>query len=66
MAKKPGRTGKKEDAAIEDVTWLNEVREVRHPLDITHPLLVRRVRMQTGPPLPRPSVPFPRSIPTAN
>jgi AraC family transcriptional regulator, arabinose operon regulatory protein len=48
---------------VEDVTWLNEVREVRHPLDMTHPLIVRWVSVQSGPALPQPSVPFPEKHP---
>jgi AraC-like DNA-binding protein len=58
------RKGKKNAVAtVEDVTWLNEVREVRHPIDLTHPLIVRSVDIRSGPPLPQPSVPFPEKHP---
>jgi len=50
-------------ATVEAVRWLNEVREVRHPIDLNRPLIVRQVSMPSGPPLPRPSVPFPEKHP---
>lgn len=50
-------------ATVEAVTWLNEVREVRHPIDLNRPLIVRQGNLRTGPPLPQPSVPFPERHP---
>lgn len=49
-------------APLEDVRWLSDVREVRHPIDQTHPLLVRAANIQTGT-IPQPSVPFPEKHP---
>jgi AraC-like DNA-binding protein len=48
---------------VEDMTWLKEVREVRHSIDMTHPLAVRWANVETGPPLPQPTVPFPEKHP---
>jgi AraC-like DNA-binding protein len=48
---------------IEENTWLSDVREVRHPIDVAHPLVVHYVNIKSGPPLPQPSVPFPEKHP---
>ena len=50
-------------ATVEAVRWLNDVREVRHPIDLNRPLIVRQVSVAEGLPLPRPSVPFPEKHP---
>lgn len=47
---------------LEDVTWLCDVREVRHTVDQSHPLIVRRADADEGP-IPHPSVPFPEKHP---
>ena len=49
--------------AFEDVQWLNEVREVRHPLDHNHPIFVREVNILSGQSAPQPTVPFPERHP---
>ncbi len=49
--------------APEDVAWLTQVREVRHPIHPNRPLWVRPVHLRSGAPLPRPSVPFPEYHP---
>jgi len=43
--------------------WLGQVREVRHPLDLIHPLRVMDRRVAAGGRLPQPSVPFPERHP---
>jgi AraC-like DNA-binding protein len=57
---------KKSPAAIpssSEMEWLGHVREVRHPIDLNHPLRVGHVRITGGGALPRPSVPFPERHP---
>jgi AraC-like DNA-binding protein len=56
---------KKRTRAIEDIKWLNEVREVRYPLDENHPIFVREVEVRSGEsgPGPRPSVKHPERHP---
>jgi AraC-like DNA-binding protein len=48
---------------FEDVQWLNEVREVRHPLDSDHPIFVREVSIASGAMAPQPTAPFPERHP---
>jgi AraC-like DNA-binding protein len=43
--------------------WLGRVREVRDPIDLTHPLKVKHRRVTSGGSLPQPSVPFPERHP---
>ena len=57
---------KKSPAAVpssKDTEWLGRVREVRHPIDLSHPLRVAHPRITGGERLPRPSVPFPERHP---
>lgn len=48
---------------FEDLLWLTDVREVRHQLDVNHPIGVREVRVETGEAAPQPTVPFPERHP---
>jgi AraC-like DNA-binding protein len=41
--------------------WLGRVREVREPIDLTHPLKVKHRRVTTG--VPAPSIPYPERHP---
>jgi AraC-like DNA-binding protein len=52
-----------ETRAFEDIKWLNEVREVKYPLDESHPIFVREVEILSGDPQPRPSVKHPERHP---
>ena len=62
------QTRKKQNAVginptrLDDIAWLGEVREVRHPISQLHPLIVRPDGMATGLPL-QPSVPHPERHP---
>ena len=47
---------------LEDMAWLGDVREVRHPINHLHPLIVRHEEVATGPPM-EPSVPHPERHP---
>jgi len=61
---KPAKSKKKGGArTFEDVQWLNDVREVRHPLDANHPIFVREVTVASGERTPQPTVPFPERHP---
>jgi AraC-like DNA-binding protein len=46
-----------------ETEWLAQVREVRHPLDPSHPLRVTHRRINSGPRLPQPTVPYPERHP---
>jgi AraC-like DNA-binding protein len=54
---------KKAAHPFDDIQWLNQVREVRHPIDSNHPIFVREVDIRTGDPRPQPAVPFPERHP---
>jgi AraC-like DNA-binding protein len=56
---------KAESKAIhsEDVAWLAQVREVRKPLNQSHPIILRHSSITSGPPLPRPTIPYPEQHP---
>jgi AraC-like DNA-binding protein len=60
---KSPRVKKKAGRAFADVQWLNEVREVKHPLDSNHPIFVREVAIHSGEAAPQPTVPFPERHP---
>ena len=47
---------------LEDLAWLGEVREVTHPINFLHPLIVRESKVQTGAHL-QPAVPHPERHP---
>jgi len=46
-----------------EAEWLAQVREVRHPLDPSHPLRVSHRRITSGPRLPQPAIPYPERHP---
>jgi len=45
--------------STDDLAWLKNVREVRHPLSTTRPLWVKHVQIDSGGPLPEPAMPTP-------
>jgi AraC-like DNA-binding protein len=47
---------------LDDVTWLRDVHEVRHSIDLAHPLFVHRADVAGGV-AAQPSVPFPEKHP---
>jgi AraC-like DNA-binding protein len=47
----------------DDVSWLAEVREVRHPINQIHPILVRDLSRTSGAPVPHPTEPYPERHP---
>jgi hypothetical protein len=59
MARKTGATL----PLASETEWLARVREVRHPLDPSHPLRVTYRRINDGPRLPQPTVPYPERHP---
>jgi len=48
---------------VVDLTWLPSVQEVCHPINLNRPLWVRQTFIESGPPPPQPSVPFPERHP---
>ncbi|CAN5775465.1 hypothetical protein BH09VER1_BH09VER1_17090 [soil metagenome] len=48
---------------LDDVSWLTEVREVCHPVNQAHPLMVTPYHVASGPSLPEPTVPHPQRHP---
>ena len=49
--------------AFDDIRWLHDVREVRHPLDDRHPIFVREFDVILEKPEPQPTVPHPERHP---
>jgi AraC-like DNA-binding protein len=47
----------------DDVSWLADVREVRHPINQIHPIRVQEYISVAGVQLPRPTVPYPEQHP---
>ena len=62
MVLRPMKT-KNRIRAFDDIKWLNDVREVRDPLDSNHPIFVREVDLVSDDPEPRPTVPHPERHP---
>ncbi len=54
---------KKNKPALDDIQWLNEVREVRHPLDHNNPIFVREGDVVSKQQTPQPTVPHPEKHP---
>jgi len=61
-ATKPDALPSRGPSSLAGSAWLGEVREVRLPIDLSHPLRVHD-RRDLGARLPRPSVPFPERHP---
>jgi AraC-like DNA-binding protein len=62
--KSPAPANKKNPArTFDDIRWLNDVREVRHPLDSSHPIFVREFDVILENPKPQPTVPHPERHP---
>ena len=49
--------------SFENLEWLHEVREVKHPLDSSHPIFLREVNILTGDSRSQPTVPHPERHP---
>ena len=45
--------------SMDGVGWMQNLREVRHPLSVTRPLWVRHVQIESGGALPEPAMPTP-------
>ena len=56
------KTSRRKDD-LENLTWLNDVREVTYPLDSNHPIFIREVHLLSGDPCSQPTVPFPERHP---
>lgn len=52
-------TMRRKSRNIDDVAWLEKLREVRHPLSVTRPLWVKHVQIDSGGTLPEPAMPTP-------
>jgi AraC-like DNA-binding protein len=59
----PSAARSKGSVSLSGSAWLEDVREVRLPIDLNHPLRVRDKRECQGERLPWPSVPFPERHP---
>lgn len=53
------RSTKPKAPIADSVGWMQDLQEVRHPLSVTRPLWVRHVHIESGGPLPEPSMPTP-------
>jgi hypothetical protein len=60
---RPRSSQKHPAPAVDDIRWLNEVREVRHPLDSNHPIFVREADVISENLKPLPTVPHPERHP---
>jgi AraC-like DNA-binding protein len=60
---KPDALTSRTPSSLSGSSWLGEVREVRLPIDLSHPLRVNDRRETAGEKLPRPTIPYPERHP---